>query len=545
MSKLEIIPIQGYDYQPLHDIEEEEKLTSRLTVMKDTSILAIKLLGTFTYSAQLPALLVMWGSIQIPNTDNSSVRAATSLSTTVLDIGISSLIYPLLSILFVGGPIYSQIKNSATVEEQKKLKKDFSRLVKNGLILALPFAIASALILFFSEYILVNWFGQNEIVSAISQQFLRPMAFLIPLYTLRFCLQPLFYIHQKMNWMIAISLTSFFAFGIFLADGLGFGHFSLPAKGILGIFYGLMAENTFTTLGLVACLFTSSFKDYRFSASFLHCFCCDAEDRKQLLALMKKGGSLVVTFLFEIITIFLKNVLAGLLGTNKLAVQDLSGQVSLFFLFIAHGYSQSNVVHIDDAHGGNKSRYARYGLLSGFLASLIPFLIVSIFPQILTILADPNTINDEVMSLSGRLIRWAAGTSVLNTIALIMLQSLRTTSNDIKPTAAFILWLWLSVLASYLLGFKTKLGVIGIGIGSFLGTGLGTLHVYSFWKKEFPIPIQRSRIEAKRQLNLQMDSNPEPTVSSWRGCFLRPMNRLRNWYYGTSNNIQQLNNFVP
>ena len=556
MSKAVLLPHQAYDYESLEALEQkEEKLEPRLSIMGKTFKRALAMALSFTYSAELPILLAMLGRIQNNDGDNIKSLAAATLSITVLDTAIMVSISSTFAMIFEGGNIYGQMTQPETSEEQKIIfRNDISRMVKNSLFLASPFALPSMAVLFFSESILVNWFGQNREISSLAQQFLRPVASLIPLYTLRLCLQPIFFIHQRQQWMTIISLIGFFSFGVFLANGLGFGHFSLPEMGIQGIFLGVMSENIFTTLGIAACLFRQPFKDYHFSASFLH---CEAEDWKQFKALAKQGIPLVITYLSELSTLFCKSIMAGRLGDDQLAAQNFSGQISFFVLFLAHAFSQATALGIGGTRGINKARFAQYGLLSGFLASLLPCIIVSGYPQMLTaLLGGGGSVNDGVMTLAHVLIPLAAGTSVLYTLALTMLQSLRMTSHHVKPTIIFNGWLWLSVVSGYLLGFPAKLGVIGVGAGSLLGTGLGTAHLFLFWKREYRKPEEKN--EDNKLLSIQNGSNALPPSSStseedlprmsscWCTCFSRVMNRFQNWYNGSTryNEYRRLNNFV-
>lgn len=528
------------DDGPLEDVEREEELEPRLVVMKKTFKRAFIMALSFTYSAELPILLNMLGHIQNNDSNNTESLAAATLTITVLDTAILTSVSSTFAMIFEGGNIYGQITNLVTPEEEKViLKKDISRMIKNSLILASPFALSSMGMLFFSKYILLNWFEQDEKISALAQQFLRPMASLIPLYTLRFCYQPIFFIHQKQISVNIISLTGFFFFGVFLANGLGFGHFSLPNMGVRGIFFGVMSENIFTTLGLAAALFDPSFGDYHFFTSFFH---CEAEDWNQFKILAKQGIPLVLTYLSELSTLFCKSIMAGRLGNDQLAAQNFSGQVSFFVLFLAHAFSQATALGIGGAHNSNKPRFAQYGLLSSFIASTLPCIVVSVYPEILTMLFSVDSLTQEVMSLSHLLIPLAAGTSVLYTVAFTMLQSLRMTQNHIKPTIIFNAWLWVSVLSGYILGFTTKLGVVGIGIGSLLGNGLGAAHLFSFWKREYINPIEKNETtEPMSGSGRSISLTPSSSNDSFSGhssstFFSSAMNCFRNWYQGTTSN---------
>lgn len=501
-------------------------------VVKTTTVQALKMTLSFTFSAQLPLLLAMTGHLQDSNGDNTLYLAAATLGVLIFETGAVASVTPSFAIMFEGGPLYGQILDLKTPEDQKTaLKKEISRMIKNAVLLCTPVALPVTAFLFFSKSILVNLFKQDEAVSELVQQFSRPMATMIPVYVLRFAQQNIFFTHQQVGWVTVISLTSFLLCSVFLAEGLGFGRFSLPNLGMWGIVAATMAENILTTLGMsVGLLFKDAFKDYHFSASFLR---CDAQDGKQQKALAKQGIPLDLTYLSEQATAYAKGMLYGYVGKTALAAQNFAGLLSFSILILAHAFSQAVALNIATASKARRVNRARYGLLTSLLASLLLAVPASIRPEIVIGIVGGD-VSGDVASLAPALIRLAAGTSVLYMPALTMLQSLRMTPNHLKPTFVFNAWLWVSVLTAYLLGFQAEWGAVGIGLGSLLGTGAGTLHLSTLWYREFisekkeddqPSPAE---LEAPFIPPSSSEAEMPRVSSSWCSCFSRIMNRY--WY---------------
>jgi|GEM_PF-4355764 len=519
----------------VHAEQLQPSLTG-LTVMKETIERALTMAASFSYSMEVPVLLSMIGNLKDEKGDNTNYLAAATLIVTLFDTAVNLTVMTSFAMMFIGGNIYGEINNDGTDDQQKIiLKNRMSRMLKNSLGLSAPFTVICVLFLYFSKPILVDLFGQNEEVCQLAEQFLLPAAFLMPLFMLRFNHQHIIYIHKKQKWLTAIGLTGFSFFGIFLAHVLGYGDFSSSPMKILGIFFGVMAENIFTTFLTAALFLLEEFKDYRFLASSLH---CDHEDGDQFFELAKQGLPLEATYLSELSTVFLKNMLAGRLGKNELAAQNFASQVIFINLIFAHAFSQAVSYNVSGAQRSNKSLYARYGLLTAVLFGAVVGLVVSVHPKMLTTVFSDG-VNNEVISLSNTLVPLAGAGSVLYVGALTMLQSIRTmTPNHLKSTIFFNLWLWGSVLAGYLFSMQMGLGAVGIGVASLLGTFWAAAHVFRDWRRVF------GRVgEEKPLLNIQQDSSasllraPSARVSSSRFSWVNSLVD-RFWSRGDSSSMR-------
>lgn len=525
------------DYQKLEEAKSVEtvelKLVPASTIMKETFRQAGTNSLAFTYSLQLPMLLAVLAGVYNQNNSNTQSLAAASLAIPYYDTGVILSMVSSFSGLFVGGSLYTELQNPGTSPDRKKeITAEISSLIKNLLLLSSPFTALMMATFYFSESLLIHVCRQDPEIAALVRQFLRPATGLLPFFALRFSFQQIFFLHQKQGRMTTVSLISFLLLGVFLLNALGFGYLSVPQMGIWGVILALLLENFVSTLGAGLCLFAKDFKDYRFAASFLH---WGAEDKQQLLKLVGPGIMVEVTYLSELLTLFSKNALAGNISNNALGAQNFAGQVLFFILFIAHAFSQAVVQCMISAKGDhNRNRYAQYGLLSAILASLIPAIILCAYPQILTMIFG-DSVSDDVLSLAHPLTQLAAGTSVFYTAALTMMQSFRNIAGYVKPTAVFNAWLWMSVLASYLLAFPGKLGVMGIGVGSLFGTAGAAGHLWVLWKTAFLQNTQQKKLQLQKPPEEKSaPKEPVRVSSSWFSCFRRPCKKLCDWYYGSN-----------
>ncbi len=194
----------------------------------------------------------------------------------------------------------------------------------------------------------------------------------------------------------------------------------------------------------------------------------------------------MLTYFSELTALFATNIIAGNIGADdgvdELAALNFARQCSYLGLAISHANAQSVVFSINQVQQkADKSRIAKIGLVNGICMTLIPCFPIMVYPQMLT----KGSVSDQVESYTNSLVPLAGANAVIYTGALTMLLSLRTTENKFKPTFLFIAAIWVGVLLSYLLADTADQGVLGIGLGSFIGTLLGSFSIFPQWKREF------------------------------------------------------------
>jgi multidrug resistance protein, MATE family len=523
-----------YDFSEHSDFmgEPPVKLSRKAIVIKTLKRAGI-LLVSFPYNAELPLLLAMIGRLKDSSGDNTNALAAASIAIPFYDIPINLSTGAVgFAVMFVGSHLYRQLQNEKNWDNQENLKEEIASLIKNGLYIAMPVAVCFMPVMYYSKDILTTVFRQDSAVAEVAQQFLRPAAILLPLYALRFIQEQIFFIHERQKEIAIISIVSF-AIGIFLSYSLGFGHFNFPDQAMRGIFLGLFAENILGTLGVAACFFPKIFRGYSFLRSVLR---CTSVDWDQLRDLCKHALALGLTYVSELLTVFVKNILASYLGDTELAAQNFSGQVTFFMLFLTYPVAQAVALNVAGADFVNRNRMAYYGLLTAVLAGTLPCIPVSIFPKILTEWMGANA-DTGVMEAAQLLIPLSAITAISYTAGLTMLQSLRTTSNHIRSTVVFNVWQWLGVAASWALAFHGKMGVTGIGLGSMIGTILASGHLALHWRQAFKSNEAKAATEPllaphSLQHSINAEEEPQRVSSAWCGCFSRLARRWRQWYYG-------------
>lgn len=521
--------------------QPEEKVVQRRTVVRVTFWRGLKFLLSFTYGASLPIMLYMWGRVRDSNGNNTDGLDAGSHATTTFDLGVNLVVVPSYMISSALNLANNILKNPASSPEQKAAAKDiFSRSIKIAMVFTLPLIVTSNCILYFSNFFLVSWFGQEETVAELAQEFLRPSSWLMWLYAWRFILQAIFYVHDQETLMMIISLVGFISFDIVLMIGFDGQLPFLPSSSIVrGMVNSIWCENLVTTGLVTAFLFQKKFRnEYHFWRSFLHWTPADTAQFKEFASY---AITQVLTYLSELGTLFVKNILAGLLGKEALDVQALAGQVSFFELLIAAAFALATAINVSDASTqANKIRFARYGLLTAVVVGAVPAMMVIAYPQMLVVV--DGGASQDVASLAQAVVPLSAATSVINVSALTMLRSLGMTGDSRKyiiPMARFNGWLWVGVFMGYLFGFTGKMGVLGINLASLISTGIGTFDVSRYFRKEYtPPPPAATPAPTPASPSVQVDSSGEPirASSSW-GSWFSP-SAWRRWYYSSEAILQ-------
>ena len=480
--------LENADFQNYHSLSrniesdtharEDSPAVSFFQVSKKIMALGIPMALSYTFTASMVATAMMITRLKQESSDD--YLATATLVTTMTNITSCIAISPLLAMSIIGSEKYGELLRFLSVNNEAqavKGKKEIATLFKNGIVLStiiLPFPFAT---LFFSEYLLSNWFAQNHQISYLAQQNLRAYSYAIPGLMYRVCIEQILFSFEKSRHTMVMGLTTF---GIGTAFSYYFA-FGPPNLGLPGIAYGYVIESYLTCAvfgGYMA--FHKSFK----GIPFLRSEWFNEGLSQQNKALLKMGLPITLQMTCELSAMLLIGFFAGWLSENSLAAQNFSTQLFTFAVIPSDSFAQTLAQEVSRLIGKNNFRdaslFARYGLLTNVgLISLI-CIPISISPQILTSIYA-SSVNSNVMKMAKYLIPLAAGQTLAETAGLSMTQTLRSANDLYKPTVIKISLLWLGVLTGYLLGFKTDLGIYGVNLGFLLGVAIGTAALLPRW----------------------------------------------------------------
>lgn len=441
---------------------------------------------TFTLSQVLQPIIAAYINDEL-NTIEAATLAAALIQ--VLVIGFASPIYGMGNLLSNWS---SQLTTEETDDEKKKdIKQQISRMSINGPRLSILLSVLPTIASVFSEDILTSWIKQDKAVSRLAQTFSRPFSLGIPPNIIRLGLEMLAYAVGGDAQYSNITLLAWASLVIGTAAAIFLGIYC--KLGLAGIAIGYDIEAWLT------CLFFSlylakneTFKEFNlFGANFFdflkRLFKWDKDDTLQIKEILIQGLPAALTSVFELLAGFIMVAFAGHIG--QLSVQYFASLLTT--LAVMPNFSSAQVIGMlmSNALGANEYknvlRLFKYGLLAAITLGIPLFLGTGIYPKWLTVLIPRGLLSNAIAAKATPYTRLTALNVGLDAVRLASISSLKSLANIVPscpskfllygPTVLAIIVLFVGVLAAYFL--KDTMGIMGIGLGSTIGLGVGALLV--------------------------------------------------------------------
>lgn len=539
MSK-EPIDLPLLDTQTPDQTPQETKLVSRFAATTTIWKRGVPIFLGFSYTYQLLWFQLLAKYLAGQTEDNI---AASGLYILFLDFCVITPTFTGLSVSAAAGEIRGKIQKAIAESKQLDIiahQENMSRLIKVGIMQALPFLLPCMFALWYSEDILVEWLGQDETISKLAGTFLWPLGFILPLYPLRFLIEQILYVYGQEKRVSGLSLLDLIIFSIVGAPLLGI-QFGMGSRGLT---LAAIAENIATLILLAANLrFSASFKDFHFLRSFTS---FNQQDWTQLKKLLPQGLSFAVLTSAEWFMALLTNAFAGMLGKNELGARNLISPVIGLGTMISFAFGQATLLEVGGAanHPRQAIRFSRYGLVASSLAAALLHVFI-LFPSLLTAFSDD--VDDETSSLATQIIPLTVWSMMAYNVALNMLMSLRARQR-VLPNYLFLGGLASGLPISWALGFKAGRGLQGLAEGALAGPAIAAAAVAIPFLREFKSQpaITQGRLSLTEQGGgddidspihnqsrfMLLEDAPEPPArlsSSRYGCFSRFLRQI-GWY---------------
>lgn len=195
--------------------------------------------------------------------------------------------------------------------------------------------------------------------------------------------------------------------------------------------------------------------------------------------LVEIGAPISMSFLLEYGMFSAAALLMGLISTAALAAHQIALQVTAILFMIPFGISMAATVRVGHAAGrGDAEGIRRAGIVAillgvGLAALLTLAVIVVRFPIVHVFLGPNATDADTTTPLAAALIAVGATLFVTDALQSVATGALRGIKDTRIPLLFAVVGYWLiGFPASYVLGFHTLLGAIGIWIGLSIGTAV-------------------------------------------------------------------------
>lgn len=369
---------------------------------------------------------------------------------------------------------------AAALGERRHPVRDVRRSFRTAIHVALIYAIPSLLLMWNGEQLLML-FGQDPVLSQQAGGFLRVLMWSLVPNLLVIVFRTLLTALGRPSATLVVTVGGLVVNAL-LNWTLIFGHWGAPALGLAG---SAIASLTTTCLmaGALALYIAVQPRVRRYRAfGRLHRI-----DLARLTTMIRIGGPIAMTLLFEVSVFGAAVYLMGWIDTPSVAAHAIALQISSITFMVPLGLSQATVVRVGMAYGArNREWVALAGWVS--LALALAFMSVSAllmwsFPRALVSLflnaADPASA--PVMELAVRFLVIAALFQLFDGAQVIGSAMLRGLQDTRVPMLFALFGYWVAGLGiGYLLAFHG--GWRGVGIWTGLALGLGVVAVLMIWR---------------------------------------------------------------
>jgi multidrug resistance protein, MATE family len=410
-------------------------------------------------------------------------------------------------ILFFIGILFSisiLVSQSFGAKDSASIKICFNQ----GILLAIISTPIMIAIMKFCPLILV-WTNQDSTIIKLATPAFNSFLWTILPLTILIVLEQFFIGINKAYLVTAVSILSV-PIQLFFFYVLLFGKFGFPKLGLASIGYGLAISHYLIAIPFLLYLFFSKqFKIYNLFKDWWKI------NLKFFFELIQLGLPLGIMFAFEVGLFAAIAIMMGKLGTNILAAYQISYQYFMIALVILFGLIQATTVRVGIEVGRNNRRSLRFGVGINIVVGLAIMMCFSCFYIYLPKLAisldiDINDPQLQELVITASKFLSAVGILILvDCIRLMSTGALRGLKDTKIPTMISFIGFWcIAFPMAYLLGFKFKLGGIGIWWGLIIGLSVSaTILFFRFNRMSKHINLEALITKADRNSLLKKTSD--------------------------------------
>ncbi len=288
---------------------------------------------------------------------------------------------------------------------------------------------------------------------------------------------------ERPGWILAISLV-----GIILNALLGwaliFGHFGLPALGIIG--GGLASSIVWSVLALALGLVIATDRQFRRFHLFGHWW---RSDWPRFGTLLKLGLPIGLTMSFEGAVFGAAAYLMGLIDADSIAAHAVALQIAALSFMVPLGLGQAATVRVGNALGrGDRAGITRAGWTAwalgvGFMGAMAVLLWLAPRPLVTLFLTDSPG-NAHVIALAVSFLAIAAVFQVVDGAQVVGAGMLRGLHDTRVPMLFALLGYWgIGIGAGAWLAFRRGWAGQGIWAGLALGLAIVAVLMLARWSR--------------------------------------------------------------
>ncbi len=353
--------------------------------------------------------------------------------------------------------------------------RDIRRTFRQALWLVAMLSVPMLLILWNTGAILLL-LGQDAGLAALAQDYIRAYMWSIPLFLATLVFRNFLAALERPMWSLVVGVVGVLG-NILFNYALIFGHFGMPALGVVGAGVGSVLTNAMMLMLMVIVVYRHRrFRRYHLLGRWWR------SDWPRFFQMTRIGTPIAVSHAFEAGVFSAAVVLMGWISTAAVAAHAVALQLASLTFMVPMGLAQAATVRVGIGHGRGDAAHIRlagwtsFVLGTGFMA-LMALLMLAI-PGTLTgfFIDRSNPANAEVAELAVSFLIVAALFQIADGAQVVGAGMLRGLHDTFVPMLFALFGYWvIGIGVGAWLAFERDWG--GVGIWTGLATGLGIVAV--------------------------------------------------------------------
>lgn len=418
----------------------------------------------------LPVMITQAGQVVVQLADNIMVGHVGTAELAGVSFANAIFLIGFITLIGFSQGLTPLVGESFAKGEHKKA----SHLLRNSLMLNLCTYSAIGLLLMAIGFFMPHMGQDPQVIPFAQPYYFITVASLIPtsfFFTSRFFAEGIGDTRHAMWITVTSNLLN-----IFLNWVLIFGHFGLPALGVMGAALATLIARIFCAVAFIRVIFHSE----TFS-SYARMALKEKADKQTLISIAQLSLPIAFSSMLESTAFSFAAIMVGWMGKVELAAHQIANSLGQLSFMVACGIGAAATIRVSHQFGAGKpvetlmagKASVHMGIFYMSSCALLFILLRNFLPYIYT--SDP-----EVIAYASRLIVVLSLYQISDAVQLTSMASLRGLKDTKRPMMyAAMSYYGIAIPAAYLLGFVFGVGPEGVWYGLLLGLTVAAVLFYT------------------------------------------------------------------
>ena len=418
----------------------------------------------------LPVMITQAGQVVVQLADNIMVGHVGTAELAGVSFANAIFLIGFITLIGFSQGLTPLVGESFAKGEHKKA----SHLLRNSLMLNLCTYSAIGLLLMAIGFFMPHMGQDPQVIPFAQPYYFITVASLIPtslFFTSRFFAEGIGDTKHAMWITVTSNLLN-----IFLNWVLIFGHFGLPALGVMGAALATLIARIFCAVAFIRVIFHSE----TFS-SYARMALKEKADKQTLISIARLSVPIAFSSMLESTAFSFAAIMVGWMGKVELAAHQIANSLGQLSFMVACGIGAAATIRVSHQFGAGKpvetlmagKASVHMGIFYMSSCALLFILLRNFLPYIYT--SDP-----EVIAYASRLIVVLSLYQISDAVQLTSMASLRGLKDTKRPMMyAAMSYYGIAIPAAYLLGFVFGVGPEGVWYGLLWGLTVAAVLFYT------------------------------------------------------------------